>query len=118
MGVYTVNVEVFPARVLLCTDRKRYAKLRAKYTEKYIDLDGCDGISSDFGYCYLVGVFNGDLDVLVHELAHTTFKILRDVNVPVHVDGNQEAFCYLQGYLFKKLAPWLSKESMCIESEN
>lgn len=103
MSVKIVDVDIFPARVILVTDHKSYKRMRKKYTDKDIDLDDCDGISSDFGAYYLVGVFNRDLGVLVHELGHTVLKILNRCNIPVHADGNQEAFCYLQQWLFNKL---------------
>lgn len=97
-----VNVHIFPAQITLTTSRAQFNRLRSQHTDTPLDLDDCDGCSSEFGAHYLVGVFDGEPGTLVHELAHTAFKILRDVNVPVHHDGRQEAFCYLQQWLFDK----------------
>lgn len=98
----TINVPIFDCKVCVITDRKQFTKVRAKFTKVPFDAEGCVGCSSDYGYTYLVGVFDHRLSTLVHELAHTTFKILRDCNIPANVDGNQEAFCYLQDWLFSK----------------
>ena len=46
-----------------------------------------------------------DLDTVVHELAHATFYTLLSRGFELEVD-NHEAFCYLQGYLFKQ---WMEK---------
>lgn len=99
----TIEVPIFAAWVELHTDRAAFAKAHEARSERELDMEACDGMSSDFsGSVYMVGVFNGDKSVLVHELAHTAFKILRDCNIKAD-HKNQEAFCYLQEWLFKEL---------------
>ena len=53
------------------------------------------------GIVFLVGVFNGSTGTLVHELAHTAFFILSLVGVPLDMDANNEAYCYLLDSLFE-----------------
>ena len=49
---------------------------------------------------YLVSVYEGGMQCLVHELAHVTFMVLGHCGVPVTRGGNNEAFCYLLDALF------------------
>lgn len=98
-----LDVPIFSARIVLLTTREAFLRRRARLTDDPLDLDDANGCSSDHGMCYLVGVFDGRLATLVHELGHTAFKILHDCNVPVRRDGQMEAFCYLQEYLFEQL---------------
>jgi hypothetical protein len=51
---------------------------------------------------YMLGVFDGKLDTLVHELGHITLYVLDHVGIPVGPGDTSEAFCYLQGDLFTK----------------
>ncbi len=100
--VKAIDVPIFHAHVVLYTRRKAFAKHRLLCTDKPFDVESCDGASSDFDPVYLVGVFDGKLATLVHELAHTTFKILRHCGIRADADA-QEAFCYLQEWLFEQL---------------
>lgn len=50
-----------------------------------------------------------DISVVCHEAAHMTFYIMDFVGVPID-DENQEAFCYLQEYLVKKIVKRLKNE--------
>lgn len=67
-------------------DEELYAGATRKYEE---------------GSQYLVGVFDGTSSTLVHELAHAAFMILDHVGIPIETDGNNEAYCYLIGYLME-----------------
>lgn len=56
----------------------------------------------DDGYTiYLVGWFDGDRSVLVHELSHVCFFIFSEVGIDAR-DSDGEAFCYLLQYLCKQ----------------
>src|ERR1044072_6383802 len=96
-----IDVPVYRAHVVVYTRREDFAKHRAACTDKTLDLEDCDGISYEKGSVYLVGVFNNAMGVLVHELGHTAFKILRDCGIPADYTA-QEAFCYLIEYLYEQ----------------
>jgi hypothetical protein len=49
---------------------------------------------------YLVGVYAGGTQCLVHELAHVAFMVLANCGVPVSRKGHNEAYCYLLDALF------------------
>jgi hypothetical protein len=103
-----VNVGIYPSIVIATTDQKEFKRLYAKRIGRGdIDLSHADGISSDRAGYFLVGVFNGEVGTLVHELAHTAFKILRQVNIPAN-HKHQEAFAYLQQWLFDELRETLN----------
>lgn len=60
------------------------------------------------GRIYMAGVFNRSLATLAHEIGHICFWLLRDMGVEIDADNN-EAFCYLQGWMFNYLAPRVKK---------
>lgn len=49
---------------------------------------------------YLVSVYAGGTQCLIHELAHATFMVLANVGVPVTKSGHNEAYCYLLDALY------------------
>ena len=49
---------------------------------------------------YLVGVYAGGTQCLVHELAHVAFMVLANCGVPVTRNGANEAYCYLLDALY------------------
>lgn len=60
---------------------------------------------------YLIGVFDKDDSTLAHEVCHLTFMVLDRAGIDPR-DSDNEAFCYLMGWLFdavKKLQPQLSE---------
>jgi hypothetical protein len=103
MKTKMVNIGIYPAIVIATSSQKEFKRLYAKRIKRGpIDLSNADGISSDRAGYFLVGVFNGELGTLVHELAHTAFKVLNHVNVRADFK-HQEAFAYLQQWLFDEL---------------
>ena len=60
---------------------------------------------------YLVGVFEGGLSTLTHELGHVALDILQVAGIDAH-SGNGEPFCYLLGHLFDECAPAVAKKVM------
>jgi hypothetical protein len=52
----------------------------------------------------LIGVFDGNVSTLVHELSHCAFNVLESVGVPVLPGDPNEAFAYLIGELFEQSA--------------
>lgn len=99
-----VNVGIYPAIVIATTSEAEFKRLYAKRIphRDVPDLSNADGYSSDHAGYFLVGVFNKDMGTLVHELSHTTFKVLRHVNVRAD-HKHQEAFAYLNQWLFDEL---------------
>lgn len=60
---------------------------------------------------YLVGVYEGGLATLVHELGHAALNILEAVGIDAH-SGNGEPFCYLLDHLFNEFAPAVAKRDL------
>lgn len=52
---------------------------------------------------YFVGVFDGKLNTLVHEVSHAALMIVERSGFSP-LDGNGEPYCYLVDYLFNILA--------------
>jgi len=60
---------------------------------------------------YLIGVYEGGLSTLAHELGHAALDILQVAGIDAH-SGNGEPFCYLLGHLFDECAPAVAKKVM------
>lgn len=58
---------------------------------------------------YLIGVYDGTLVTLAHELIHACFFICGDVGIPTPADKPNEAFAYLHSALMAKLAKYVKK---------
>lgn len=106
--VHEFPIHPYSARLYFTTCEKLYTKLRGEYTEHRMDLSGAVGCSSDFqgGAVQLVGVFDGSMNTLAHEIGHMVIKVLESRGVPINGD-NSEAFCYLLGHTVGELAPIL-----------
>lgn len=57
---------------------------------------------------YLVGVFDGRRQTLVHELAHAIIMLFTHYGIK-HGDSNGEAFCYQFDNVFGACAPFFRK---------
>lgn len=95
-------------------------KTREHFEEatKYLDVDlqhegkagTCAYLESDKdSSLYLIGVFDGELGTLVHELAHIAIMIVQRAGFNSE-KGNGEPYCYLLGYLFEILEEWVKSE--------
>ena len=52
---------------------------------------------------HVIGVFNGKLSTLVHEVSHCCLDICKLRGIPVGGDDTSEAYCYLVEYIYDKL---------------
>ncbi|EAB4400461.1 hypothetical protein CBU97_08225 [Salmonella enterica subsp. enterica serovar Montevideo] len=57
----------------------------------------------------ILGVFTGQLEVLVHECAHVAFRICSLCGVEINPDGSNETYCYLLDKVFRFAEPFISK---------
>lgn len=53
---------------------------------------------------WMMSVFDGSLGTLVHETVHTAVDMCDTLGIGIDVD-NHEAFAYLVGFIYEKLAP-------------
>ena len=65
---------------------------------------------------YLIGVYEYDIDTLVHEINHAALNIIENAGFSAH-DGNGEPFCYLSDYLVGEIYPWFLEQTKK-ESDN
>lgn len=98
-----IVIHPYPCDLYFTRDRDAYTLARASYTSTPCDVSEICGIASDFenGTVHLVGVFDGRLPTLVHEIAHVVIKVFAYVNVPIRPDCS-EAFTYLLDDLFSQ----------------
>ncbi len=105
----TFRIPVYSGRVLLCFTREAY--------EKALELlnDAPDPCLREYAGCmlecfegkktkrkvFLIGWFDKQLGTLIHELSHTTFRVLRHAEVGIS-HANDEAYAYLMDSLFSK----------------
>jgi len=108
--VHAIPAAPYPWHLYLFVDRekwaryqaRRYGKLKAKLLE-VADADGICKIDDTTNECF-VGVFNGRVGTLAHEITHASTRILACCNVPFS-DTNDEALAYLVGYLVDSCWP-------------
>lgn len=104
------DVPLFGGEVVLCRSRDEWA-----YAMRHYKVE--DDVSGHAGRCiqlcdkdtnersYLIGVFNGSVSTLVHELAHAVFFILGVHGVETEQGRTNETFCYLLGHLTRAALP-------------
>jgi hypothetical protein len=102
-------IPVFGGKLLLCLSREEWAGVAMMY-DSDPDTDGCKGLSIQYrtpedGRIYAIGIFDGAVDTLVHELDHAVFHILGDVGIPVEDGAANEAHAYILGWLMKEVFP-------------
>lgn len=81
---------------------------RGEWMELYAKRDGVDaykyessmGLTWDDSGYHLVGVFDGSVGTLAHEMAHAAMDVLNHARTGDYTQGNnQEQLCYLLGHL-------------------
>ena len=93
-----INIAPFKGTLYITKCREEYLKKRNEFKEPVPDISDCIGIASDENNCHVVGIFDGTVSTLMHELAHVCFKVLEYCSIEVSAN-NSEVFCYLQEYL-------------------
>lgn len=58
---------------------------------------------------YLIGVFSGDIATLVHECAHVSFYVCRDVGVTTYPSDANETYCYILDRMFSHFLPFIQE---------
>lgn len=97
------EIPLFGGEVWLCKSHDEWANAM-KFCKETDDSTQSAGRCLTLRYksgvrLYIVGVFDGSIGTLSHELSHAVFNLLRHVNVSVKADDSNETFCYLMGYL-------------------
>lgn len=103
--IYGGIVKVYDLREEFVKDYKVYVKEKDEPDDDFTNADGATAISETDpdGYpVYLVGIFEDDVDTLVHECAHLTIHIVERAGFEITNDTS-EPFCYLLGDLFLKI---------------
>ena len=99
-----IDIKPYNGILYYTTSREEFLKKRKDFKDELIyDIEDCDGMASDDkNNVHLVGVFDGSITTLVHELSHVTIKVLEHVGVPITSECS-EAYCYLISNLMEEL---------------
>lgn len=101
---HTCQVPLYGGDVHLILSRKQMRAAADAYGMKV----GDEGFAGQFARLeqdggkqrlHLIGVYEGGLSMLTHELGHAALDILEVAGIDAH-SGNGEPFCYLLGHLF------------------
>lgn len=99
-----IQVPLFSGYVQVCTSKKSFAKAATKLGIKPYSLAGsgglCDPSTLPVTGVVLVGVFDGELSTLVHELFHAVVHLMAWTGVPLKTGAANETYAYLLGYLY------------------
>src|SRR5689334_20760880 len=104
-----VEVRLTPYRhtLFFVDSRKKMERCCPHVGEMTPDTQGCSHVCTcNGGAIFIIGVFNGRADTLVHELAHVVFNLFDLIGQPVNA-STSEAFAYLQQWIFEQLEPHL-----------
>jgi len=103
-----INIPIYRKTFYIITDKESYYLLYLKYKGEDIDLSTCNGVCSEIGTgYYLLGVFDGKISTLIHELTHLSMYIL-DNGDKYDFRENDEQLAYLMEYLTEKSLTYLS----------
>jgi hypothetical protein len=102
-------IPVFGGKLMLCCSREEWSALAEAYAGDP-DTEGCHGLTIRYrtkedGRVYAIGVFDGNIDTFIHELAHAVFFLLGDVGVTLEDGGANEAYTYTAGFLVREALP-------------
>lgn len=111
--IYQINVPIYKKTFFLVNEKKSYSILYEKYNGETVDLHGCDGICSEIGTGYfLLGVFDGKISTLIHELTHLSFHLLHNGDT-YDIRQNDEQLAYLIEYLTDRCLKKLGVSNKC-----
>ncbi len=100
-----INTNPYPVTLEIVNDTRvfirKYKKLKGYVPDLSIDTMG---ISSNHGNSALIGVFNGDIITLTHELNHFCLWTFDYVGMPVNTI-HSEAYCYYYDHILKQVLP-------------
>lgn len=97
----------WPGTLVFTVDRAEWMRLYSKRDGPNPELyQQSAGLTwNDGGYC-LVGVFDGSVSTLAHELGHASMDILNYARAGDYREGQQqEQLCYLLGHLVELTYP-------------
>ena len=109
-----VKIHLYGSSIYAFNSRKGFEKAAA-YMNVDVSHYGTDGISlpledkKDGSSIYILGIFDGKLDTLVHECAHITHFVAQKTGWDSSA-GNGEPYCYLIGHIFKKLERFVKND--------
>lgn len=90
----------------LATDRESWGEAHAYLGTGDGRHDKCAGVcqilESDSDVLVLIGVFNGEVATLAHEVLHACFQVFDFAGASVTDGKANEAFCYLHTYLMRE----------------
>lgn len=97
-------VDIYPYNKFLyvCTSEKevnqacKLSEINSKVKEKT-----CNGICIQGKFGYVIGVFDGSIETLGHEIGHLMIFLFEDIKTSINTETS-EPFCYLQGKLMQK----------------
>lgn len=94
--ILTRQLEPYPYKLILVTDRTLWQCVRKKVSPKDqpYDTESAHGVTHAGNGTFVVGVFNGELSTLLHELAHVMVYVFTEIGAPINQDTS-EPFAYL-----------------------
>lgn len=99
-----VRVPLFPVDVHVCTSLRAFRKAMKGYGVEPIEVSHLAGVvvseALEKHGCVLVGVFDGKVSTLVHELFHATVHVLDYVGVPTETGKSNEPYAYVLEFLY------------------
>lgn len=105
------DVPLFGGEVVLCRSRAEWAHAMRHYGQDDDSANFAGGRAMSLvdektrSHSYVIGIFDGSVGTLSHELAHAVFYILDSAGVKIENGGTNETFCYMLGHLMRAMLP-------------
>jgi hypothetical protein len=99
------QIPIYNIDCYMFTSRDDYASAKSAVKADCVDLSGLGGRcccldrERDGAVMYYVGIFDGKLSTMVHEITHLALFVLASVGIDPQ-SSHGEAMCYLVGFLF------------------
>lgn len=114
--VFERTVPLYGGRVVLVTSHKKWGECVIHLSKTKMRPTGAGAhqcfsktTKKGFDEVHMVGVFDGQVSTLIHELSHCAFSICDGVGIPVREGESNEAYCYLIESMFLTFVKALKK---------
>lgn len=96
-----IKVDIYSYEVIIVGTREAFNAAVKRRGFEPADTGDAAGVCYSFSHVSFIGIFDREIDTLVHELTHATLFILKSRSIDP-LSSNGEPAAYLMEYLFNR----------------
>lgn len=109
----TCHIDIFGKTIYCYLTKEDYKKQMQWFGAKETDIEENTGVfnwllHNNGARTYHIGVFEKDLGVLVHEIAHCTMNILKEVGIDCGSECGNEVQAYISQFIFDEFKDFVN----------